>query len=289
MLYLIYIFFLVAIFLIVFSGLSTKSKTSTIRSRLPAEPQQLKRAKVSVYFRPLFLVSNFILDKLHLAKRVHENVSAARLKLTAVEFFSLKLVLMLGLAISTFFIFGKIHLLALIIALVLGYIIPDLWLRQRINLRKQAISQSLPESIDLLALCIEAGLDFTSAMEWLVRKTRHTPMIEELAFVLEEVRLGRPRSQALKEMSKRINIQEVSSFVHSLVQAERMGTPAIEAFSIISEDSRLQRFRRGERIALKAPIKILIPLIFCILPVIAIVVGGPILLQFMQGNLLKGF
>jgi tight adherence protein C len=68
-----------------------------------------------------------------------------------------------------------------------------------------------------------------------------------------------------------------------------MGTPVSEAFSMLSEDSRLQRFHHGERFALRAPIKILIPLVFCILPVIGIIIGGPILLQFMQGNLLKGF
>jgi len=85
-----------------------------------------------------------------------------------------------------------------------------------------------------------------------------------------------------------LNVPEVSSFVQTLVQAERMGTPVSEAFTILSEDARLQRFHRGERIALQAPIKILIPLIFCILPVIGIVVGGPIFLQFMQGGVFEG-
>ena len=114
-------------------------------------------------------------------------------------------------------------------------------------------------------------------------------MIEELSFVLEEIQWGKPRTQALKDMAKRLNIPEVNSFIQTLVQAERMGTPVAEAFGVLSEDARMQRFNRGERFAMKAPIKILIPLIFCILPVIGIIIGGPIFLQFAQGKMLQGF
>ena len=78
-------------------------------------------------------------------------------------------------------------------------------------------------------------------------------------------------------------------FVQTLVQAERMGSPVSEAFQVISEDARQMRFQRGERMALKAPLKILVPLIFFILPVIAIVIGGPLILQFMQADTLKSF
>jgi tight adherence protein C len=88
-------------------------------------------------------------------------------------------------------------------------------------------------------------------------------------------------------MSKRLDIPEVRLFVSTLIQAERMGTPMGDALAIISEDTRLQRFHRGERKALRAPILILIPLIFCILPVIAIIVAGPILLQFIEGQLFQ--
>jgi tight adherence protein C len=104
---------------------------------------------------------------------------------------------------------------------------------------------------------------------------------------LEEIKWGKPRAQALRDLAKRVEVTEVSSFVHLLIQAERMGTPVSEAFGIISEDTRLQRFREGERFAMKAPLKILIPLIFCILPVIGIIVAGPVLLTFMKGDLFK--
>jgi len=86
-------------------------------------------------------------------------------------------------------------------------------------------------------------------------------------------------------MSKRLNVPDVTSFVRTLVQADRMGTPVEETFKILSEDSRMRRFHRGERTAMKAPIKMLIPLIFCILPVIMIIVAGPILVNFMTKGL----
>jgi tight adherence protein C len=134
---------------------------------------------------------------------------------------------------------------------------------------------------------MDAGLDFTMSMDWIVKKTRSNPMIEELAFVLEEIKWGKPRLQALKDMTKRLDSPDVRSFVNTLSQAERMGTPVIEVLGMLCEDVRQQRSQRGERIALQAPMKMLIPLIFCILPVIGIVIAGPIILQFLQGGLFK--
>jgi tight adherence protein C len=187
---------------------------------------------------------------------------------------------------------GKTNPAVILVIMALGYILPDIWLNKKIGRRKQEIAKVLPETVDLLGLCVEAGLDFTSAVEWIVRKgliTTINPMIEELIFVVEEIKWGKPRSQSLKDMAKRLNIPEVNSFVQTLVQAERMGTPVSDAFNILSEDARAQRFNQGERFALKAPIKILIPLIFCILPVIGIIIGGPIFLQFSQGKMFSGF
>ena len=112
-------------------------------------------------------------------------------------------------------------------------------------------------------------------------------MLEELKVVLDEINIGKGRVQALRDMSKRIEIPDVSSFVQGLIQAERMGTPVAEAFTIISEDSRYRRLQRGERQAYKSPLKILIPLIFCILPTVLIIVAGPIFIRFMQGGFPK--
>jgi tight adherence protein C len=263
---------------------------SQILSRLPvSEAANKRKLEIKVIFAPLLGLSNFLLDALKLKNKINQKLYAAHIELTPAEFFVVKLIIMLILGSSTYFIFNKTYPLGFVLGLLAGYVIPDFWLNKKINNRKLAVVKLLPETVDLLALCMEAGLDFSTSMKWIVQKTRNTPMIEELAFVVEEIKWGKPRLQALRDMSERLNLQEVRSFVHILAQAEKMGTPVVEVLSMLSEDTRLQRFQRAERFALKAPIKMLIPLIFCILPVIAIVVGAPILLEFMEGSLTKGF
>jgi tight adherence protein C len=252
------------------------------------EAVQAVKAKRRFIALPTIPAIQKLLEKTKLDVKIKMKLDAAHVRLSSNEFFNLKLISMAGLAVLAIVAIGKVEPLIIMAGLALGYIIPDFWLGKKIKQRRYAIARLLPETVDLLGLCVEAGLDFTTAVKWVIDKVPTNPMVEELSFVLEEIRWGKPRTQALKDMSKRLNIPEVSSFVQTLVQAERMGTPVAEAFGILSEDTRLQRFHRGERFALQAPIKILIPLIFCILPVIGIVVGGPIFLQFMEGGMLAG-
>ncbi|MFA6349806.1 MAG: type II secretion system F family protein [Candidatus Omnitrophota bacterium] len=243
-------------------------------------------------FRKAFgVISPFVnkmMERLHLTESIKMRLDASHVRLAPTEFFAIKMALMVVLGIASVVATGKFEVLYIIIGLAAGYFLPEIYLNQQIKKRKYAIARLLPETVDLLSLCVEAGLDFATALGWIINKVPSNPILEEFSFVLEEIKWGKPRTQALKDMAKRLNIPEISSFVQTLVQAERMGTPVAEAFTILSEDTRTQRFHRGERIALQAPMKILIPLIFCILPVIGIIIGGPIFLQFMGGNLLKG-
>jgi tight adherence protein C len=146
----------------------------------------------------------------------------------------------------------------------------------------------LPDTVDLLSLCVDAGLDFIAAARWIVEKSKPSAFIEELSLMLHEVKVGKPRREALRDMSRRINAADVTAFARTLIQADRMGTPIAEALVILSEDTRERFFRRAEREALKSPMKMLIPLIFFILPVVGVIVGGPIAIQFMSGSLLGG-
>jgi tight adherence protein C len=149
-------------------------------------------------------------------------------------------------------------------------------------------SQNSSGNHRFIGLCVARGLDFMAAVRWVVDKVKPNPMIEELVLVLKEINVGKPRVEALRDMAKRLDIPDVTSFVRTLIQADRMGTPVEEAFRILSEDSRMRRFHRGERQAMKAPLKMLIPLIFCILPVILIIVAGPILIRFIKEGLFAG-
>jgi tight adherence protein C len=281
MVFIIYTCIILGLYLIVLGARGSEAD-KRLHAILPeATRKKLREEKVRSFFNPLFVVSRFIIERLRLEESLRRNLATAHLKLLPEEFFTLKFVLMIFLYALTFFVFGKANLLKGSISLILGFLLPDLWLRRIVAKRKQAIARILPETVDLIGLCIEAGLDFTMAVKWIVEKTQFNPFSEELAFVWEEIRWGKPHSQALKDMSRRLNIPEVSSFVRAIIQAERMGTPVSEAFSIISEDTRLQRFEKGERIALKAPIKILFPLLFFILPVIGIIIMGPVFMQFL--------
>jgi len=240
--------------------------------------------------KPLFDLSKLfptrdILERTGVLVKIKSKVDAAHVNISPVAFFNLKIIIMFTFAALSIIATNKIDPIYISISLAIGYIIPEIYLKQKLTKRKNLISRRLPETVDLLGLCIEAGLDFVSAVRWVIDKTPGTAMTEELAFVVEEIKWGKPRIQALKDMSRRLDIPEMTSFVQTIIQADRMGTPVAEAFTIISEDARAQRFHRGQRIALQAPIKILLPLIFFIMPVIGIVIGGPILLQFMQGGL----
>lgn len=173
-----------------------------------------------------------------------------------------------------------------LVAGAVGFFIPDLWLRARLARQHTAILRLLPEAIDLLTLCVEAGLDFVLALKRVtaVPQYQKEPLVAELSGVLHEMSLGKRRSEALRAMAKRVGLPELTSFVRTMVQADRMGTPIAQVLAAIAEDMRLQRLTRAERAALKAPIKILGPLIFCIMPCVGILIGAPIFLQFMRQN-----
>ncbi len=286
-----YIFFTMFVGIaLIFAGILGYLQPKMTQRKILSEALPSKRTSRHSLLANILPFSEKLLAKLKLEEKLKNKLDASHVKLNPQEFFNLKVLLVVLLLILSYFLIGKSLPLAWLIVVVLGYIIPDIWLKRKINQRRYVIARLLPETVDLLGLCIEAGLDFTAALNWIVEKvSAHNPLIEEFTFVLEEIKWGKPRAQALKDMAKRLNIPEVNSFVQVLVQSERLGTPVAEVFTMLSEDSRAQRFRRGERIALQAPIKILIPLIFCILPVIGIIIGGPILLQFMQGGFLSSF
>jgi len=288
MVILIYLFVVLGIGLVAIGIASSTGLASNVRTRLPPDAAPSHRTSPYSFLGYIIPFSQQLLEAVKLDVKIKNKPDAAHVRLMPNEFFNIKIILMAILAAASYFVFNRYEPLVVIGGIALGYLIPDFWLANKIMQRKQKIKHFLPETVDLLGLCVEAGLDFTSALRWIIEKrTFNNPMIEELTYVLEEIKWGKSRSQALKDMSKRLNIGEVSSFVRLLIQAERMGTPVAEAFGVISEDTRLQRYRAGERYAMKAPIKILIPLIFCILPVIGIIVGGPIMLRFMEGGLFK--
>ncbi len=165
-----------------------------------------------------------------------------------------------------------------------GYMIPEFWLKGKIKKVKNAIIKDLPDAIDLLALCVNAGLDFMLALKWVVDKSPASIVVEEFNTMLQEINIGKTRREAIKDLAKRYDLPDLSTFARTLIQADKMGTSVTDALNILSEDMRLSRFRRGEQIALKAPMKMLIPLLLFIFPVVGIIVAGPIFIDFVENN-----
>lgn len=175
----------------------------------------------------------------------------------------------------------------LVISLLAGFVAPDLWLNAKIRRRQREIRRDLPAVIDILKLCVEAGLDFMQAVHKVTEEFKKCALTEELLEVWKETRMGNSRRDALQNLSRRVYILEMSSFVRTLLQADRMGSPMGEALKIQADELRQRRFLQGEEAALKAPIKLLFPLFCFILPAVLIIVAGPIILQFLQGGMIK--
>lgn len=285
----VYLMLLIAINLAIFSIFDRKpgAKRLPLPGAPPKNPQHLEKLGLSISEMIPFIKQ--FSTRLKLKEKLKRDLEAARLNVSPEGYLGLKLLVILALSVLALFALSKSDPALALLGVPFGYILPDFWLKKRISGRKKIIMRHFPETVDLLGLCVEAGLDFTSALRWITERVQPNPTIEELATVAKEIKLGKTRIQALKDMSARLNISDLNTFVQTLVQAERMGTPVSESFRLISEDARAMRFQRGERLALQAPLKILIPLVFCILPVIGIIVGGPLLLQFMQGDMLKTF
>jgi len=223
------------------------------------------------------------LSRLPYLKNLELQAETLMIKLDIQALVLIKVVLgiVLGFLVFAFFSSGAYGLFAGI----LGFFIPDFIFLSKIRAKKEAIVRLFPETIDLIDLCIGAGLDFPSSVRWVIDKSEPNPFIEQLSIVLNEIQVGKNRVDALKDMAKRLKLTDISSFVRTVVQSERMGTSVEAGFRNLSEDTRLTRFQEGERYAIKASLKILFPLLFCILPVILIVVAGPIIIKFTQGEL----
>jgi tight adherence protein C len=165
-----------------------------------------------------------------------------------------------------------------------GMFYPMIWVNDQVKKRHLLISRALPYNLDLLTLSVEAGLDFTGALAKVVEKGKAGPLKEELALVLKQLKMGKTREEALKAMIVRVDLPSLTTFVTALVQADKMGTSLGKVLRIQSTQMRIDRTQRAEKLAGEAPVKMLFPLIACIFPTVFMVLFGPIVFQFMFGN-----
>jgi len=158
-----------------------------------------------------------------------------------------------------------------------GYFLPMLWLRYAISQRKEKLQDAFPDALDLMVVCVEAGLGLDAAISRVSSEIHfaHKELAEELNLVSLELRTGLSRAEALKNLSRRIDLEEVSSLVALLVQTDKFGTSIGQSLRVHSDAMRVNRQLRAEELAAKLPVKMLFPLVFFIFPSLFVVVVGP--------------
>jgi len=198
-----------------------------------------------------------------------------------------------GLIFLTFATTGRnwVQGLALtVVFLLLGFMFPDLWLTGRINQRQRGVFRAMPDALDLLTICVEAGLGFDAAMAK-VQEKWDNQLALEFGRVIQEIRLGKLRRDALRDMAERIGVAELTSFVAAVIQSEQLGVSLAKVLRIQSDQMRVRRRQMAEEEAHRAPIKMIFPIALLIFPSILIVLLGPAAMLLMQsalGGLLLG-
>ena len=165
--------------------------------------------------------------------------------------------------------------------LVVGFFGPNLYLYQKAYDRSLQIQRDLPDAIDLMTISVESGLGFDAAVQQVSRNT-DGPLADEFSRVLREMQIGQGRSEALRSMAERTNVDDLKSFVSAMVQADSFGVPVGQVLRVQSSEMRVKRRQRAEEKAQQVPVKITVPLIFCILPCLFVAVMGPAVISIMD-------
>ena len=207
------------------------------------------------------------------------------------EFFGFRLLGAVVLGVFAFLLLwmGKqpfqIHLIGTIVGAALGFLLPVLWLSGKIRRRQDEVIKALPDALDLLTICVEAGLGFDAAMAKVAEKWENE-LSRAFGRVISEIRLGKLRREALREMEHNVGVTDVTSFVAAVIQADQLGVSMAKVMRIQSEQMRIKRRQRAEEKAHQAPIKMLFPMVFLIFPSIYVVLLGPAVLVIMKSGVM---
>jgi len=207
--------------------------------------------------------------------------------LRGADWMGVKLLATIVFAVVFFFLgllIGKAALgfIAALLGAAVGFIGPEFWLGSKIRKRSMDMILQLPDALDLLTISVEAGLGFDAALAKVVEKMEGA-LVVEFRQALAEIRMGRTRREALRDIVARADAQPVANFIGAIVQAEQLGVPIAKVLQIQSQQLRVERRQRAEEAAAKAPVKMLFPMVGCIFPTIFIVILGPAIVTVMGG------
>jgi tight adherence protein C len=195
-----------------------------------------------------------------------------------VTFWAILLAVFGGLGMMIFFALPSNlllqKLLVLATLLMLAWMFPRTWLKGKLRYRQKTVLKGLPDAMDLVTTCVEAGLGLDAALSRVAEKTEG-PFAEELQLMMREVTLGKLRREAMQELAERIGVEELTSFITSIIQAEQLGVGIAQVLRVQADQLRTKRRQRAEKSAHEAPIKMLFPLVLFIFPSFLIVILGP--------------
>ncbi len=294
---------------LVFIGLAAPDPSDTIQERLleysgRETPVTLEEIELSIPFTQRIIVpmvrsvadfiTRFTPQKTLESTRHKLELAGNPYNWSAAEFMGFRLIAAVLLAGLFFLLFTVLkapmsrRLLFTGLAGGTGYLFPALWLGSKIRRRQDEIVKALPDALDLLTICVEAGLGFDAAMNKVVEKWDNA-LATEFARVIQEIRLGKPRREALRNMADRTEVADVTTFVAAIIQADQLGVSIAQVLRIQSDQMRMRRRQRAEEKAHQAPVKMMFPLVFFIFPTIWIVLLGPAVLQVMELNVFGNF
>jgi tight adherence protein C len=179
------------------------------------------------------------------------------------------------------------QLLVILVAFALGYLLPGVWLGSKISKRQEEVTKSMPDALDLLTICVEAGLGFDAAMQKVAEKWDNE-LSRAFARTVQEMRLGKLRREALRSMATSLDVPDMTSFTAAIIQADQLGVSMAKVMRIQSDTMRMKRRQRAEEKARQAPVKMMIPLVFFIFPTILIVLLGPAIIQIRDSGAFGG-
>jgi len=164
------------------------------------------------------------------------------------------------------------------VLLLVGWMFPRMWLKGKLKARQKQVQRELPDAMDLVTTCVEAGLGLDAALSRVAEKTEG-PFARELQVMMRDVALGKLRREAMQELADRIGVEELTSFVTSIIQAEQLGVGVAQVLRVQSDQMRTKRRQKAERSAHEAPIKMLFPLVLFVFPSFLIVILGPAMIR----------
>ncbi len=209
--------------------------------------------------------------------------------LNAEQFIALRIISAIiapGLALFVMICLDNFQPIWFVFMPILGFMFPIIWLSDTRKKRNDNVIRTLPVYLDFITMCVEGGLNLQGALGQAMEKGPAGPLRNEFAIVLRDLRSGLSRADSLRRMAERLDIPEITSFVSSIIQAEKMGASLATVLRVQSDQRRNERFQRAEKLAMEAPIKLVGPLIMFIFPVTFIVLGFPIVMKFMGEGML---